>query len=50
LYVTNFPNTAQEDEIVSVFQKYGNVVKSKLPKDENGKLKGFGFFTFEKPE
>jgi RNA recognition motif-containing protein len=35
---------------VKVFSKYGIVLRSKLPKDENGSLKGYGFITYEKPE
>jgi len=35
---------------MKVFSKYGVVIKTKLPKNENGTLKGYGFVTYEKPE
>ena len=50
LYVTNFSHGLSEHELTQVFKKYGNVTKVKLPKDESGKLKGFGFVTYSSPE
>ena len=50
LYVTNFSHSLSEHELQQVFSKYGNVVRTKFPKDESGKLKGYGFVTYSLAE
>lgn len=48
--MTNFPYTISEDEVVKMFSRYGVVTKAKLPKNNDGNLKGYGFITYDKPE
>ena len=50
LYITNLPYNLEEADFKKAFDKYGNITKVKLPKEYDGKTKGFGFITFEKEE
>ena len=47
LYVVNLPFNSNEDEIREVFQKYGKITELKLPKDREGKFKGFAYVAYE---
>lgn len=46
LYITNIPYTLSEEEIKSQFNRFGNITKIKLPKEYDGKNKGYFFLTF----
>ena len=48
LYITNIPYNISEDDLKLQFRKYGNITKIKLPKEYDGKSKGYCFLTFEK--
>jgi len=46
LFVLNLPYSITEDEFQGIFEKYGQIVETKLPKDDNGRRKGYGYVTF----
>lgn len=50
IYVKNFSETTNEDELKKVFGKYGSITSAIVVKDENGVSKSFGFINFEKAE
>ena len=50
LYITNIPYNTSEEEVKTYFRRYGNVSKVKLPKEYDGKNKGYCFLTFDKSE
>lgn len=44
LYVTNLPKTITEEQIETIFGKYGNIVQKNILKDKmNGKPRGVAF-------
>lgn len=47
LYVINLPFNASEEEIKEIFEKYGKITEIKLPKDKEGKFKGFAYISYE---
>ncbi|XP_070498562.1 probable RNA-binding protein 19 [Chironomus tepperi] len=51
LFFRNLPYTVTEDDVQTVFEKYGNVVEVNVPIDQvTRKIKGFGTVTFLMPE
>lgn len=48
LYVLNLPFNSNEEEIRSIFTKFGDVTELKLPKDKEGKFKGFAYVSYDK--
>ncbi|CAD8186826.1 unnamed protein product [Paramecium octaurelia] len=50
LYVTNIPYTSTEQELKTVFEKYGTVSSLKIPKQRGGSLSGFCFVEYQLPE
>ena len=51
IFVRNLPYTATEDDITSLFSKYGPLSETTVPIDKNTrKFKGFAFVTFMMPE
>jgi RNA recognition motif-containing protein len=46
LYITNIPYVLSEDDIRSSFSRFGAITKIKLPKEYDGKNKGFFFITY----
>nr|CAC42098.1 RBD protein [Chironomus tentans] len=51
LFFRNLPYTVTEDDVQTVFEKYGNVVEVNVPIDPTTrKIKGFGTVTFLMPE
>jgi len=44
--VLNLPYSITEAEFQEIFEKYGQIVETKLPKDDTGKRKGYGYITF----
>lgn len=42
LFVLNLPYSITEDEFQSIFEKFGQIVETKLPKDDNGRRRGYG--------
>lgn len=50
IYVGNLPFSIDEDQLTEEFARFGNVEEVFLVKDrETGRLKGFGFVTFDSP-
>ena len=47
LYVINLPFNSTEEEIRAIFVKYGKITELKLPKDRDGKFKGFVYVAYE---
>ncbi|CAG9806152.1 unnamed protein product [Chironomus riparius] len=51
LFFRNLPYTVTEDDVQTVFEKYGNVVEVNVPIDSiTRQIKGFGTVTFLMPE
>lgn len=50
VYVKNFPDTWNEEQLVELFNKYGSITSFRLMFDEMGKSRGFGFVAFESAE
>lgn len=46
LYIKNIGPETTDDEFNEIFSKYGEIVSASLEKDEEGKLKGFGFVNY----
>jgi len=46
LFVLNLPYSITEDEFQGIFEKFGQIVETKLPKDDNGRRRGYGYVTF----
>ncbi|GIY64014.1 polyadenylate-binding protein 1 [Caerostris extrusa] len=47
VYIKNFGEDLNDDKLKEMFEKYGKITSAK---DEAGKVKGFGFVSFEEPE
>jgi len=50
LYIGNLPFSTTDEELKSLFGKYGNVVKAEVSKAPNGRSKGFGTVQFGKSD
>ncbi|GBM21541.1 Polyadenylate-binding protein 1 [Araneus ventricosus] len=50
LHIKNLEMDVTEDELKNLFQSFGAILSVKIPLDESGKSKGFGFVCFEKEE
>lgn len=50
VYVKNFPKEWTEEDLERAFGKYGKITSSKLPTDDSGVKKGFGFVNFSTHE
>ena len=46
LHLVNLDWSATEDEVQDAFVKYGKVERVRIPRDVQGKSKGFGFVVF----
>ena len=46
LYVLNLPFGVNEEEVRSIFHKYGTITEIKMPKDKEGKFKGFAYISY----
>lgn len=50
LYVGNIDYSASEEELESLFQKFGRIEFVNIPVDKySGRARGFGFVTFDEP-
>eukprot|EP01138_Halocafeteria_seosinensis_P009584 gb/GECG01009794.1/.p1 GENE.gb/GECG01009794.1/~~gb/GECG01009794.1/.p1 ORF type:complete len:743 (+),score=129.45 gb/GECG01009794.1/:1-2229(+) len=47
VYVKDFPLEWSEDDLRKMFEPYGKVTSSYIPKDKDGNSQGFGFVNFE---
>jgi len=50
VYIKNFGEDLSEEELRSMFEKYGRITSYKIMSKDDGKSKGFGFVAFEDPE
>lgn len=50
VYVKNFGEDLSEEQLRSMFEKYGKITSYKIMNKDDGKSKGFGFVAFESPE
>ncbi|XP_043942154.1 polyadenylate-binding protein 4-like [Protopterus annectens] len=50
IYVKNFGEDMDDEKLQLLFDKYGPTVSVKVMRDQDGKSKGFGFVSFERPE
>ena len=48
LYISGLPKTMSEQQLEMLFQKYGEIITSKVLKDENKLSRGAGFVRFDK--
>jgi polyadenylate-binding protein len=50
VYVKNIDANVTDEEFTDLFEKYGAITSSSLARDEEGKVRGFGFVNFEDHE
>jgi len=51
LYVKNFPRSDFDDnDLLEIFSKYGEITSAVVMKDENQQSKGFGFVCYKEAE
>ncbi|XP_022901142.1 polyadenylate-binding protein 1A isoform X2 [Onthophagus taurus] len=50
VYVKNFGEDLTDEELRTMFEKYGRITSYKIMSKDDGKSKGFGFVAFEDPE
>merc|ERR1712176_1015971 len=46
LFVKNLDESVDEEKMKELFSPFGTVISTALPKDDKGKIKGFGFVCF----
>jgi len=49
IYVKNFPKEFKEEDLSSLFSKYGEIKSCYISRDQNGESRGFGFVCFVNP-
>ena len=50
VYVKNLPDDMSDNQLNEMFSKYGVVTSAKVMQTDDGKVKGFGFVSFETAE
>jgi RNA recognition motif-containing protein len=50
LYIGNLKFESNEETLKEAFGKFGNVVEARVPRNDGGRSKGFGFVQFETEE
>lgn len=50
VYIKNFNETIGNDQLKTKFEAYGKIISAKVMTDPEGKVKGFGFVSFEDHE
>jgi len=50
VYVKNLPEDVDDEQLTKLFEKYGVVTSAKVMQGDDGKMKGFGFVSFETAE
>ena len=50
VYIKNFPESMDDTELKKMFSEYGNIVSAKVMTSDDGRVRGFGFVSFEDHE
>ena len=50
VFVKNFGETLDDEKLSELFAKLGEITSVYVPKNEEGKPRGFGFINFKNPE
>lgn len=50
VYVKNLPENMTDEELTEIFTQFGPVLSAKVMVNDDGKVKGFGFVSFETSE
>jgi len=50
LFIYNLPNTTTNDDLRSMFERFGQITSANVKLDYNGACRGFGFVNFAKKE
>ncbi|XP_018329520.1 polyadenylate-binding protein 1 isoform X2 [Agrilus planipennis] len=50
VYVKNFGEDMTEDQLRTLFEKFGHITSLKIMRTDDGKSRGFGFVAFEDPD
>jgi len=50
VYIKNFNEGMTDESLTKLFEKFGTITSCKVAYGEDGKNKGFGFVSFDKPE
>jgi polyadenylate-binding protein len=50
VYVKNFNDDVTDEQLCTMFEKYGRITSHRVMISDDGKNKGFGFVAFEDPE
>jgi polyadenylate-binding protein len=48
--VKNFQDKLDEPKLIELFSKFGEITSVKVPLDESGKPRGFGFINYKNPD
>lgn len=50
VYIKNFGDEIDDEKLREMFEAYGKIISAKVMTGYDGKVKGFGFVSFEEPE
>mmetsp|Transcript_23229 Transcript_23229/g.39930 ORF Transcript_23229/g.39930 Transcript_23229/m.39930 type:complete len:680 (-) Transcript_23229:251-2290(-) len=50
VYLKNLDEELKEDDLLSIFQRFGTITSCMIQRDETGKSRGFGFLNFDNPD
>lgn len=50
LYIKNLPDETTDEDLVKMFEQFGDITSTKVMRYETGKSRGFGFVCFSTPE
>jgi len=49
IYVKNIPRDFNDEDLVKLFSKYGEILSAVVSRDDKGGSKGFGFVCYSNP-
>lgn len=50
VYIKNFGDEVDDDKLKEMFEYFGKIISAKVMTSYDGKIRGFGFVSFEEPE
>lgn len=50
MFVKNLPKGTDDDQLKSLFAKFGDIESATVQRDEQGSLKDYGYVCFKDPE